>query len=314
MRRRGANRVAPIYGARMTSKLHAGAADVFIVALVLAVESQLWWFHGHPAPSGAAASAATTAAAITLIAVVLAASTAAGTATGWRAYAALAVILVIVGEYAAVASDPMINAHGRRPVALVAGVVVALIAWSLGAFVARRARCDAARATERAANAAAQAAIARATQAAAKAKAVAAESTRVARERYAAIDAGFQAAIVEVVASQQALVRGAYPDDILSRMRSAEDAIHQTLVALERHLTAPPPDSGSDASPAGAAGAAGPDGVIGADGARQKNRGSVTKRGKAGAGAAAVPANRSESDPTATPSNGDGLPAELVRR
>jgi signal transduction histidine kinase len=64
-----------------------------------------------------------------------------------------------------------------------------------------------------------------------------AERLRVARELYDAVIAGLNEVIVEAVAAQQAVVRAAHPDDVLMRLRRAEDGAHAALSDLRRFMT-----------------------------------------------------------------------------
>jgi hypothetical protein len=65
--------------------------------------------------------------------------------------------------------------------------------------------------------------------AAAERATIAAARARALRARAATATEAVNAAIVEIVATQQALVRQAHPDDILIRMRAAEDAAYSSL-------------------------------------------------------------------------------------
>lgn len=60
---------------------------------------------------------------------------------------------------------------------------------------------------------------------------------RIAREMYDAVAAGLNDVIVETVAAQQGIVRAAHSDDILLRLRRAEDGAHGALADLRRLLT-----------------------------------------------------------------------------
>lgn len=56
----------------------------------------------------------------------------------------------------------------------------------------------------------------------------------VVRAKHAAVADSVNEAIVEIVAAQQAIVRAAYPDDILVRLRAAEDNAHTSMEDLRR--------------------------------------------------------------------------------
>jgi hypothetical protein len=58
--------------------------------------------------------------------------------------------------------------------------------------------------------------------------------TRIARELYDAVATGLNDVIVETVAAQQAIVREAHADDVLLRLRRAEDGAHAALADLRR--------------------------------------------------------------------------------
>lgn len=60
---------------------------------------------------------------------------------------------------------------------------------------------------------------------------------RIARELCDAVATGLNDVIVETVAAQQAIVREAHADDILLRLRRAEDGAHGALADLRRLLT-----------------------------------------------------------------------------
>jgi acyl-CoA reductase-like NAD-dependent aldehyde dehydrogenase len=62
----------------------------------------------------------------------------------------------------------------------------------------------------------------------------AAQRARVLRERHDAMAEAVNSVIVEIVAAQQAVVRSAYPDDILTRLRAAEDHAHGSLEELAK--------------------------------------------------------------------------------
>lgn len=67
-----------------------------------------------------------------------------------------------------------------------------------------------------------------------------AESARRVRDTLAA---AINDAIVHTVGARQALVRGAHPDDVLSRLQAAEDSAREALSDLEQLtavITAPP--------------------------------------------------------------------------
>jgi len=72
---------------------------------------------------------------------------------------------------------------------------------------------------------------ARRTQAAESAAAL--EHARAAGEVRAVIEAGINSTIVEVVAAQQAVVRSAYADDILTRLNAADESAHAALTSLD---------------------------------------------------------------------------------
>jgi hypothetical protein len=108
---------------------------------------------------------------------------------------------------------------------------VALVAWLASVIVGRRARARAAAAAETARVAAAESA------AAAKAEAQA---------RFDAITDKVQGVLVEIVASQQGLVRAAYPDDIMARLRAAEDAGLELLDDLATAIMPPGVDAARD--------------------------------------------------------------------
>src|SRR5215831_7507949 len=63
-----------------------------------------------------------------------------------------------------------------------------------------------------------------------------AERLRVARELYEAVTAELNEVIVESVAAQQAVVRAAHPDDVLLRLRRAEEGAHAALGDLRRFM------------------------------------------------------------------------------
>jgi signal transduction histidine kinase len=67
-------------------------------------------------------------------------------------------------------------------------------------------------------------------------EAAASERARVAAEIHATIHECIHAIVVEVVAAQQAVVRGAYGDDILTRLNSADESAHTALGSLDRLL------------------------------------------------------------------------------
>jgi Tfp pilus assembly protein FimT len=69
------------------------------------------------------------------------------------------------------------------------------------------------------------------------AAAAAVEQARVAAEVHASITESIHTIVVEVVAAQQAVVRGAYGDDILTRLTGADDNAHDALASLDRLLT-----------------------------------------------------------------------------
>jgi len=111
---------------------------------------------------------------------------------------------------------------GYVTAAAVAGL--ALAAWLASLIVGRRARARAAVEAESARVAAESAA----------------EVARVeAQARFDAISDKVQGVLVEIVASQQGLVRAAYPDDILTRLRAAEDAGQELLDDLAAAIMPP---------------------------------------------------------------------------
>ena len=59
------------------------------------------------------------------------------------------------------------------------------------------------------------------------------EHARAAGEVRAAVEAGINSTIVEVVAAQQAVVRSAYADDILTRLSAADESAHAALGSLD---------------------------------------------------------------------------------
>jgi signal transduction histidine kinase len=60
------------------------------------------------------------------------------------------------------------------------------------------------------------------------------ERARLAAEIHTTIAERIHAIVVEVVAAHQAVVRGAYGDDILSRLTNADDSAHAALASLDR--------------------------------------------------------------------------------
>ncbi len=58
------------------------------------------------------------------------------------------------------------------------------------------------------------------------------ERARVAADLHATITERIHAIVVEVVAAQQAVVRGAYGDDILTRLSGADESAHAALASL----------------------------------------------------------------------------------
>jgi hypothetical protein len=64
-----------------------------------------------------------------------------------------------------------------------------------------------------------------------------AEHVRVGRELYDAVTAALNEVIVEAVAAQQAIVRSAHADDVLLRLRRAEDGAHAALADMRRFMT-----------------------------------------------------------------------------
>jgi hypothetical protein len=66
-----------------------------------------------------------------------------------------------------------------------------------------------------------------------------AEAARVAAAQHAreVLAAQINEAIVHTIGAQQALVRGAHPDDVLQRLQAAEDSAREALSDLEE-LTA----------------------------------------------------------------------------
>ncbi|HKD98418.1 MAG TPA: histidine kinase [Micromonosporaceae bacterium] len=61
-----------------------------------------------------------------------------------------------------------------------------------------------------------------------------AERLRIARELQDALTAGLNEVIVETVAAQQAVVRAAHADDVLLRLRNAEEGAHTAMADLRR--------------------------------------------------------------------------------
>ena len=98
---------------------------------------------------------------------------------------------------------------------------VVLLVMLLARMAARHARAAAARA-DRVAAAAREAAFE--AQVAARAESV--------RAAHVSVQDAVNEIIVEIVAAQQAIVREAYPDDILLRLRAAEDNAHASLEIL----------------------------------------------------------------------------------
>jgi hypothetical protein len=114
------------------------------------------------------------------------------------------------------------DASGRQQAAIGA-LAVAMLAARYLTYRARRAT-----------KAQAAAAILAEETAAAERATIAANRARALRARAATATEAVNAAIVEIVATQQALVRQAHPDDILVRMRAAEDAAYSSLDDIRR--------------------------------------------------------------------------------
>jgi signal transduction histidine kinase len=73
----------------------------------------------------------------------------------------------------------------------------------------------------------------------AAAAAAATERSRIAAEIHATITERIHAVVVEVVAAQQAVVRAAFVDDILTRLSAADDNAHAALACLDLLLATP---------------------------------------------------------------------------
>jgi hypothetical protein len=109
-----------------------------------------------------------------------------------------------------------------RQIAAAALVAVLIVVRIRAAFVTRSAR---ARVT---------ASLAADEADAAERATIAAERARMLRARAATATDAVNAAIVEIVAAEQAVVRQAHPDDVLMRMRGAEDGAYAALDDIRR--------------------------------------------------------------------------------
>jgi hypothetical protein len=67
------------------------------------------------------------------------------------------------------------------------------------------------------------------------------------RAAHVAVKGAVNEIIVEIVAAQQAIVRTAYPDDILVRLHAAEDNAHGSLDVIEQAAGALDQSAGADA-------------------------------------------------------------------